>query len=1723
MRFESNLDFLNTILNNLGETLDAPMGVWRDYSEILRAFDKLSQRGYTTLDTGKLAEIIRHIPPELAKTKQDALFSFAGGGMLSALNTLASDLNKLVSQSISPENKFFKTFPKFVTDKIVSGRSSAIYIPKFDEISLNPLLLSPDPAGVSSVILHEIGHGVENRLSENPYMQKYIQPSFEKIKNQVQGRLFNLYGIPSEINGEPDRFVEYATNPSEIFAREFSAFTTQGITNYPESMPVMREIFSKFNIKDLELLSRIRRFIPENSEKYVGIIESYLKSISPNFKLSDEAVRDFSNMFKSMGIHPYASGGRVRGRKIIQAGEAGDEYIINSSTLKKLEEILGGPVSDEVLLDIIQRGNLFKQTQRSGRTYLNINPQTEFDYQAASMGTNFQLYKKYPALFGKASDILGTNIAMSDVAKVKVVEDFNRGLTTLQATLKEADGTLKKVTVSQDHYNSAVGKTDEILKSRTSQEREILNQESREKSLSILNELKQKFPDVYQYAISKDPRFIADESARITKTMRGDITRYKFSFLDELGNKAELPVSVDKYGRILRDLKSRTADFTESIKRNMGEFLRWSLAVGIVYTPMLKLRELIDISIQNQERLANVLVTLGEKQNAVNTIFSNAARIAKETGTSINGVLEGYNLAVRATGDVSDKTERYAIANKLLKDSIILAKLAGMDQATAVDTLVASLKQSNLALDQGQVLLDKWVQTSRISNVDINTLATSFGIVGEAALNAGLSIDELNGLIATIAQSGITSARETGNAVRAIVTGFYSDSAVKQLSQFGIAVTNIEGKARNLKDVMLDVNNAVRQGLISEDQLNKIGMAIGGGNRRTAQVVTAIMKMSTMENVAQYSASAEGQAQRALDIQLATVQTSITRLGNAFQTLAQILGTDGGVLSVVTELINSFSGLTEELSSVVKVTGSVVPMLAGVGIYNAMGLNKTIYGIVQGTAQTFLEGYYRGELSRTMGRQADIDKIFGTSIRSRAEERSARFASGVTTVAQTGLIALSVASPYLAQKQYGEAGAIIGGAVVGTIIAGGNPIGTVIGSSIVEIMVKEFNRRRDEFYLKTPISTEGGATPAEEYQQTLDRVLNTSYGRYGLIAATGSGYKNLKASELESMAKVGDALIRRMVEEARREGIELTVEEATKYLATSNLDKNILVSKGGKEFLFNPNALNQFPVGTQTALGSKRTQLTEEEFSREFYNVLPEDTKQIIENLPSSRFIALDEEYTKKLQEEYKKELQKKLNPNAPDKITIKQYLDAVSRTQKFGSSLNQLLLPFQIGGNLSSIGAGSMAEAGNMMAKLMVYGDNARIEELDQLTSEIRDIYNKIEYSRQAGLGTVELPGEEGPIGIEEARTLMKERIDQFTNAVLQLSNDIAASFPVREMVSLTQLDREGLNKVKEEALRLREEEYTAYTEQEREALKALDASSSFIIHFKDGFEEINGLQQKHFQEAIDNLEKSGILDLTEKFASFSTMKNFTSAQIQQALSQYPARLAAIQAAASAAGVNFKENKAQEVILTKDGAFQVLQVDMRIFQSLLEDIEDNTSKMVEGMFNLPEGMSFWVPYSAVQSYYKKQTSTTEAPPAPTQTAPKEVAKKPTTVPSTFTTGTPAYPNIPGDILAKQTGWTGSMEEFKRTAYLGGMPEKAAQAWAARYQLQAPVTTPTQMPDRFMEKIPEVNTRLNINMQNNITLLIDRMVLAQVFKNILADQLVRFGSSSSSGRTLFIR
>ena len=980
---------------------------------------------------------------------------------------------------------------------------------------------------------------------------------------------------------------------------------------------------------------------------------------------------------------------------------------------------------------------------------------------------------------------------------------------------------------------------------------------------------------------------------------------------------------------------------TSAIGRDIRELTKWSIAIAIIYGPLNAVKQLMADMVENETRLANAMIAVSDTTLRVGEVFNIAKAAADELGTGVSDTINSFTMAYRATGNLGSSFERITTGTQLLKDSLVLAKLSGMEEATAIDTLAASLRQTNTPLDEGTSLLDKWVKTTQVANVDLETLSTGFAVLGDAAETAGMSIDELNGLLAAIAETGVASGKEVANTAKAIVSGFYSDKSVAQLNKLGIATKDAEGNLRDFNSIATELYQQRQLGLISDTAFQDTARAIGGGgNRRQAAVTTLIENYARVQQVAALSATANGEAQEAMGRRLDTVQTASTRLNNAFQSLAQSLGNEGGLLDLFGLTLEVVTGITSGFDALISVMGKAGPMLmtltAGSLILKSQGplaassMSKGIDSLLMGvpgyanTGRTLGQapgGTYEGTMGMNFAGGRMVNNLLSST-----PNLTNLIGGGILT----GISAIQNLSnkedPHRAAKAAANIIGAAGGAIASTLLGMSPIIGMSIGSAIGEAFVTTATYDGSIARILSETGASGyKVTPPTEY--------TPDAGTEGLFKEIGLGSAGL-GKVISWIFNIPGAISgKSSTETAAWSMVQATSDVhgpesgAAKALAAYN--KTIEAYK-----LANPEQFNIPP---------HKLELTQQEYMGTSGSMLTEMRKQaeakILTQLQQGDITSAD--YTRK-----------------------RESLSTFEgQATKFASTFGNQLI-----GNVPGIN--SMADAYQVFLNIVSEGTPEALDAITQMSSEIFDSKNAIEDLSTLSAGLDDIIDYKGDATHTKGYWIDKltERIiflESVLPAVITEGNKAAQSGLV-SMPTIVNANepysRTDLNKITAES---KATEFAALKQlnpdrTDVEIQAYLDSQDEFGVYVEEFGKAVymlqGGTSEGWFKQTANKLAEEGLINTgsTATKAISPQMLDINSSQFPL-LQQYTNQ--AMVALKTIPGFTPKEESLQ--VFGKDWIGGVIHGDQLALRLALEKLIGIQEKQLDGIYNLPDGSFF--------------------------------------------------------------------------------------------------------------------------------------------------------------------
>jgi TP901 family phage tail tape measure protein len=1210
---------------------------------------------------------------------------------------------------------------------------------------------------------------------------------------------------------------------------------------------------------------------------------------------------------------------------------------------------------------------------------------------------------------------------------------------------------------------------------------------------ALQTEAKVHFQAALKYAEAAG--FAVTDLKEIFRARRDGPARLTFQNQDkQTGATNKMQLVQDQYENIAPQVPRNLQTFTQGVTKDIRELAKWSIAMAVIYGPLTKINDLVVSLITNEAALADATIAVSSETADASQIFDMVATAADRAGEGVTGVIDAFGQAFRAAGRFSDEGTRLSLTVKLMNDALTLSKLSSLDQAGAIDTLTAALYQSNRPLDAGTSLLDEWVRVSKIANVDIATLATGVAVLGDSAETAGLSVEQLNATIATIAETSLAGGKEAANIAKALIGNYQSDSAVKELNRLGIAITDSTGKTREFLDVMQSVYALRSQGIISNDQFSRLTLALGGGGiRRQKDVSAFIENFGRVQQITDLQANSQGEAAAALAKKLDTLQTSITKFDNALQSFAMTMGDEGGLLDLFKGLVNFGTILVTIIDKITAGMGKAAPIMYTLGIAalalkdkgGLVGLASTIGGFVGNTAFPPTAGR-EGVLNYSSRNQALSSGVTGL-----LGNRNLQSALGVGAI---------VGGDLMEGKKTEAIGAAIGGAI-GFALTGGSPIGAIIGASIADNFVSKtmtYETTLANFFAGVIDDSTGGVGGGSK-NKTPEQLMSEAFKSIGWGS---TDYGQLVAKNIQQMSKTGFAMPATGLKAGT--GGYATAEAATLAILEKGNAEQVALAKELRSVM----ALTgeSYP-GQVTKFQNRQAEISTPETVTMLEGMANEEKKRLLQQLTRGEIKPTD--YSSKT-----------------DDISAFS-IQATKFMVAFGDEFKKL-----------SPEIDTTKEAYSAFLSIMTSGNQEQINYLNSLISDEEYYQNLIDNWNPANKTAKTKYGELSLQDVQARESLTRQTLAGTAFNMYQGAQ--LAQNPLPTNVSLGEGAIKGTDlstlmvSTKKEQEKFYRETSGYNQDQIDEYEKRLD---KFSILVEEGgkifYKVIDGIDQKFFTDTYKKLTESGEIGK----ASNVGIQQFdvTSSQYKQAEAQYGGLKTRLE------GLGYTAKEEKQIVKLTDSDFFADRKDFKLMQLLLGQIADNTKGALDGMYNLPTDASFMVNIAAaIMDAETRAKIAAQAGTGATQYTPKEIfdareagvlkwkeLMNPDTVaaPSNVTGGfqTPPYSSMPPKVQVNPA----EPPRPYQPDYAGGIDfaSKLAQMlqniFFGSTQGGQPGIGSRSKPDDFRglsgsQAAAQVNTKFDISFQSTTQLMVDGRILATIIKPYLSSDLVQTQQSQST-------
>ena len=386
------------------------------------------------------------------------------------------------------------------------------------------------------------------------------------------------------------------------------------------------------------------------------------------------------------------------------------------------------------------------------------------------------------------------------------------------------------------------------------------------------------------------------------------LERDVLSALNRIQSKSSLKLNAKGFIEPLGRISGLGDEFQKSLEASNARVIAFGASAGIIYNIQKAFGALVTSTIETEKALISINSVLNASSTSLNKFGNELFNIAKLTGNSFSEVATAATEFSRQGLSLEETLKR-------TRDALILTRLSGLDVVSSTEALTAAVNSfSKEALNTTDVV-NKLAAVDAKFAVSSRDLSEAIKRVGSSASEAGVSFDELLGVVTSVQQTTARGGAVIGNALKTIFTRIQRPEVLNDLRQFGVAVEDSAGKTlpvikvlQNLASSFENLNPVVKA---------QVGELVGG----VFQINILKASLSDLSKENNIFAAATKASTLALDDAIEknkAYNSSISALLNSTLVNFQQLGKNIGAVSIapgIEKIIGTLNTALEDINA----------------------------------------------------------------------------------------------------------------------------------------------------------------------------------------------------------------------------------------------------------------------------------------------------------------------------------------------------------------------------------------------------------------------------------------------------------------------------------------------------------------------------------------------------------------------------------------------------------------------------------------------------------------------------------------------------------------------------------------------------------------------------------------------------------------------------------------
>ena len=359
---------------------------------------------------------------------------------------------------------------------------------------------------------------------------------------------------------------------------------------------------------------------------------------------------------------------------------------------------------------------------------------------------------------------------------------------------------------------------------------------------------------------------------------------------------------------------------------------------------------------------------------------------ANELGVSIHSAYESATLFYQQG---LNNNEVMQISTETLK----MARIAGLNAATATDRMTNALRGFNMELNQANAknVADVYSKLAAITASNVDEISTAMTKVASLANNANMEFETTAAFLSQIIETTRESAETAGTALKTVIARF---SEVKELYNqgellgkdeegeeinvnkvsealrtAGINLNEFLTGAKGLDDIFIELSS-------KWDSLDKVHQryiaTIAAGSRQQSRFIALMSDYKRTTQLVDAANKAAGASQEQYNKTLESLDVKLTKLKNAWDSFLMGIADNETIKKLVDLLTSLVTGLNEVSNGI---QGGLLGALGRLSIgFAAFELGKIVFDKLSDSVKNFIQNLKEGHLSITKIKK-DVDEL----------------------------------------------------------------------------------------------------------------------------------------------------------------------------------------------------------------------------------------------------------------------------------------------------------------------------------------------------------------------------------------------------------------------------------------------------------------------------------------------------------------------------------------------------------------------------------------------------------------------------------------------------------------------------------------------------------------------------------------------------------------------------